>query len=264
MRIDDPKLKGKLVLSYNENTKSWEYKKVLRWLVRGIKETLVIKTSNHLIRCTKNHLIRTDQGWIKAGNVKEGMKILSPANVDVEQTFINTAQMEEYADFRQDISLGAINTGASLITLAKLLDKQKLHNLYVNADVTKNWIFPTFSKKKAKALKVSNLTGKGIHTEKVMESGICGDKISLTPLNNYKALSHKKDLHGGIWMTALSNLVQKEVLLYFFTLKGFLNQKIKLLLIGLRIWDILPVQNLIQENPHKKLTTTLSLSLIHI
>ena len=109
MRIDDPKLKGKLVLSYNENTKAWEYKKVLRWLERGTKETLAIKTSNHLIRCTKNHLIRTEKGWIEAGNVKEGMKILSPANVDAVKVSTNMAQMEKYADFERDISLEETN-----------------------------------------------------------------------------------------------------------------------------------------------------------
>ncbi len=357
MRIDDPKLKGKLILSYNENTKAWEYKKVLRWLERGTKETLAIKTSNHLIRCTKNHLIRTDKGWIKAENVKEGMKILSPVNADAVKVSTNMAQMAEFADLLQDISLEVTNMEASHITSPKFLGKQRQYNLGVNVDVTKNLIFPTFFKKKEKALKVSNLTGKGIHTEKVTESGIIGDKISLTPLNNYNTnnldsstehcwemeasniqthtvdfldyvghmgnnskngwitkqvaynncvhkyrpsliedtaknqlfvtqlvilsckkfikllnqkikenqfrwngldLLHQKDLHGGTWMTALFNLVQKEVPPYFFTLKGFLHQKIKLLLTGLRIWDILPIQNLTQENLRKKLTTTLS------
>ena len=154
MRIDDPKLKGEMVLSYNENTETWEYKKVLRWLNQGTKETLIIQTSECQIRCTENHLIRTDKGWIKAKNVKEGMKILSPVNVDVVQASINMARMDEYADLQQDIS--------------------------------------------------------------------------------------------------------KEVLQYFFTLRDFLNEKIKLLLTGLQVWDILPVQNLTQENLHKKLTTTLN------
>ena len=169
MRIDNPKLRGKLVLSYNESTQVWEYKKVLRWLERGTKETLVIKTSNHLIRCTKNHLIRTDKGWIEAGNVKEGMKVLSPVNADAVSISTNMAQMEEYADFHQDISLEATNTAVSLTNLAQFSNKQKPYNL---------------------------------------------------------------------------------------TLKGFLNQKITLLLNGLRIWDILRIQNLIQENLRKKLTTT--------
>ncbi|MGK7926030.1 MAG: DNA polymerase III subunit gamma/tau [Spirulina sp.] len=97
MRIDDPQLKGKMVLSYNESAGVWEYKKVLRWLERGIKETFVIKTGDRELRCTENHLIRTEKGWIKAKNVKEGMKILSPVNVDVERLSINMEWMEESA-----------------------------------------------------------------------------------------------------------------------------------------------------------------------
>ena len=166
MRIDDPKLKGKFVLSYNEHTKAWEYKKVLRWLERGTKEILAIKTSNHLIRCTKNHLIRTDKGWIKAGNVKEGMKILSPVNVDAVKVSTNMAQIAEFADLLQDISLEVTNMEASHITSPKFLGKQRQYNLGANADVTKNLIFPTFFKKKEKALKVSNLNKKPIITSK--------------------------------------------------------------------------------------------------
>lgn len=93
MRIDNPSLKGKTVLSYKENTKAWEYKKVLRWLERGTKETLIIKTRTHQIRCTENHLIRTERGWIEAKNVKKGMKILSPVIVDVEQ--VSTSKWEQ-------------------------------------------------------------------------------------------------------------------------------------------------------------------------
>jgi DNA polymerase III subunit gamma/tau len=84
MRIDNPNIKGKKVLSYNETSKIWELKKVLRWLYQGEKQTLVIKTTNREIRCTGNHLIRTEQGWIPANNVKEETKILSPVNAVVE------------------------------------------------------------------------------------------------------------------------------------------------------------------------------------
>jgi DNA polymerase-3 subunit gamma/tau len=87
MRLDNPEIKGKKVLSFNEKSEQWEYKKVLRWLDQGTKETMTIKTHNSKIRCTGNHLIRTAQGWIQAKNVKEGMKILSP--VDVAHLFTN-------------------------------------------------------------------------------------------------------------------------------------------------------------------------------
>ena len=354
-RIDNPDLKGKIVLSYNENTQSWEYKKVLRWLERGTKETLIIKTSKHQIRCTENHLIRTKKGWIEAKNVQEGMKILSPVNVDVELESINTAQMDEYANLQQDTNLKEIDTEQNLTTLAQFSNKQKQYSPYVNADVKRNLIFPPFSKKKEEESKVSNPTGKDIPTKKVTESGIFGVKTSLilpshckrinwdssmehcwemeastiqtltvdfldyvgltennskngwstkqATYNNYvhkcKALIiegmaknqsfaeqlvilsykrfmrllspkvvanqflgnglnllHQKDLHGGTWMMALSNLVHKAALQSFFTLRDFLNKKIKLFLTGLQSWDILLIQNPTPENLHKKLTTT--------
>ena len=73
-RIDDPKIKDKRVLSYNDSLGKWEFKKVVRWLDQGERQTLVIKTTNREIRCTGNHLIRTNQGWILAKDVKEGVK----------------------------------------------------------------------------------------------------------------------------------------------------------------------------------------------
>ncbi|KAB8314027.1 intein-containing DNA polymerase III subunit gamma/tau [Tolypothrix campylonemoides VB511288] len=94
VRIDDPKIKGKQVLSYNDSTGQWEFKKVVRWLDQGERETLVIKTTNREIRCTGNHLIRIDRGWIAARNVKEGMRILSPVNVDAVPSFTNLETVE--------------------------------------------------------------------------------------------------------------------------------------------------------------------------
>uniref|UniRef100_UPI00286DF05B AAA family ATPase n=1 Tax=Chamaesiphon sp. VAR_69_metabat_338 TaxID=2964704 RepID=UPI00286DF05B len=78
MQIDNPALVDRQVLSYNEQLSKWEWKQVLRWLERGQKPTLTIKTTQREIRCTGNHLIGTDCGWIKAQNLKPGMKILAP------------------------------------------------------------------------------------------------------------------------------------------------------------------------------------------
>ncbi len=82
MRIDDQDLLGKQVLSYNEKSAKWEYKKVLRWLDRGVKPTLIIKTNQRSLQCTGNHLIRTESGWTAANNIKVGMNILSPVPVE--------------------------------------------------------------------------------------------------------------------------------------------------------------------------------------
>ena len=83
MRIDDQNLLGKQVLSYNEKSSKWEYKKVLRWLDRGVKPTLIIKTNQRSLQCTGNHLIRTESGWTPASNIKVGTNILSPVPVEL-------------------------------------------------------------------------------------------------------------------------------------------------------------------------------------
>ncbi|GCA71418.1 DNA polymerase III subunit tau [Microcystis aeruginosa NIES-2519] len=83
--INHPEILGKRVLSYNESSGEWEYKKVLRWLNRGVKATLTIQTRNRRINCTGNHLIRTEKAWIQAKNLKIGAQILSPVNVAAVQ-----------------------------------------------------------------------------------------------------------------------------------------------------------------------------------
>lgn len=80
IRIDDPNLKGKKVLSYNDFSGAWEFKKVVRWLDQGERQTLVIKTTNREIRCTRKHLIRTDKKWVQAKDISKGMRILSSRN----------------------------------------------------------------------------------------------------------------------------------------------------------------------------------------
>ncbi|TRT74898.1 MAG: DNA polymerase III subunit gamma/tau [Microcystis sp. M_OC_Ca_00000000_S217Cul] len=83
--INHPEILGKRVLSYNESSGEWEYKKVLRWLNRGVKATLTIQTRNRTINCTGNHLIKTEKAWIQAKNLKIGDQILSPVNVAAVQ-----------------------------------------------------------------------------------------------------------------------------------------------------------------------------------
>ena len=82
IRIDDPSIQGKKVLSYNDSSELWEFKQVVRWLDQGVRQTLVIKTTDREIRCTPNHLIRTEEGWTPAKNITRGMAILSPVCAD--------------------------------------------------------------------------------------------------------------------------------------------------------------------------------------
>jgi DNA polymerase III subunit gamma/tau len=152
IRIDDPKIRGKQVLSYNDYTGQWEFKKVLRWLDQGERQTLVIRTTHREIRCTGNHLIRTDQGWIAARDVKEGMRILSPVNVDAAPSFTNLAWMGVSGGLSQDISLKGIYTGKNHTTSNLSLAKQNYSVPYVPVVVEKSLVSPHFYKKKAEDL----------------------------------------------------------------------------------------------------------------
>ena len=155
--IDNPNIQGQRVLSYNESSEKWEFKKVVRWLDQGEKQTLVIKTTHREIKCTSNHLIRTDEGWIAAKNVKEGMKILSPVNVDVALSSTNLGLMDAAEDLLADTNLKVIPTDKNSTTGNLFLDKGNYFGHYVLADVQKSSISQTFCKKKVEESKVSNL-----------------------------------------------------------------------------------------------------------
>ncbi|QMS87466.1 DNA polymerase III subunit gamma/tau [Nostoc edaphicum CCNP1411] len=129
-RIDDPKIKGKRVLSYNDSSGKWEFKKVVRWLDQGERQTFVIKTTNREIRCTGNHLIRTNQGWLPAKDVREGVKILSPVNVDLENLSPNLSPTRGEA----------LNSPHSLVGKgAGGLGSRDVES-QVNVDVASSWI----------------------------------------------------------------------------------------------------------------------------
>ncbi|GAA6623815.1 DNA polymerase III subunit gamma/tau [Scytonema sp. NUACC26] len=158
VRIDNPNIKGKQVLSYNESLSIWEFKEVLRWLDRGERQTLVIKTTNSEIRCTGNHLIRTDQGWIAAKDVKEGMKILSPVNVDGTSLetveYVRLAGVErvydiEVADNHNFVANGLSVHNCHMLStqafnaLLKTLEEPPLHVVFVLATTDPQRVLPT-------------------------------------------------------------------------------------------------------------------------
>ncbi|MEB3278610.1 MAG: DNA polymerase III subunit gamma/tau [Lyngbya sp.] len=171
VRIDNPSLKGKRVLSYNEKSETWEYKKVLRWLDKGDRKIRVIKTKNSEIRCTGNHLLRTETGWIQAKDIKEGMKILSPVNVGAEHSFTNLERMAESENLSEGINFMEIPMAKNPITWQPSSNKQKLFSPSVSVGAEKNLMFPNFSSKKVKAFKVFNLIGKNIPIKKDMGFG---------------------------------------------------------------------------------------------
>ncbi|MDZ8031647.1 DNA polymerase III subunit gamma/tau [Nostoc sp. DedSLP04] len=178
-RIDDPKIKGKKVLSYNDSSLKWEFKKVVKWLDQGERQTLVIKTTNREIRCTGNHLIRTNQGWLQALDVKEGVKILSPVNADAASSFTNLVSMDVLGDLLADTSLKAIHQGKNHTTWNLSLNKPNYSDLSVLAGVEKSLIFQPFYKKRGEESSVSSLAGKNIHIKKDTEFGNLEQKSSL-------------------------------------------------------------------------------------
>ncbi|CAD5919733.1 DNA polymerase III subunit gamma/tau [Planktothrix tepida] len=133
IRIDQPQLKGKEVLSYNEDQEIWEYKKVLRWLDQGERSTLIIKTNNCEIRCTDNHLLRTETGWIQAKNVREGMKILSPVNVGVERS-LNSIQSRQWNTSLETV----VSVQVGEITKVYDIEVEDHHNFVANGLLVHN------------------------------------------------------------------------------------------------------------------------------
>lgn len=204
LRIDDPSIQGKQVLSYNESSQIWEYKQVLRWIERGNKLTLTIKTRDREIRCTDNHLIRTEQGWIKAKNVKEGMKILSPVNADAARSFTSMEQMDEFVDLLEDTNLKEIHTGKNPMISPLFWNKLKPLDLIVLVDVKKSLIFPYSFNKKAEELKALSLTGQDIPTRKDMDCGSDVQKTFYLPCQFY--LQTDSDLFTELyWATNVLN-----------------------------------------------------------
>jgi DNA polymerase-3 subunit gamma/tau len=175
-RIDDPGLQGQEVLSYNESQRCWEYKRIVRWLDQGKKRTLTIKTSQTEINCTENHLIRTKQGWIKAKNLKPGMQILSPANVDVEHLSKNTVATTVSDDLFKAINSRVINLDKKTTILPQFWNKLNPLDLFVPVDAVKNWKFPNLCKRKVLDYKESNLAGINIPIRKGMDYGIYEQK----------------------------------------------------------------------------------------
>jgi DNA polymerase-3 subunit gamma/tau len=196
IRIDNPNIKGKQVLSYNETSKIWEFKKVLRWLYRGEKQTLVIKTANREIRCTGNHLIGTEQGWIPAKEVKEGAKILSPVNVAAVQSFINLDRTDACGDLPEDISFTGILTDKNPTNWLLFSNKLKPLNPSVRVAADNNWKCQNFYKKKVKVFKAFSLIGSDILTKKDTEPGVQEPRNTwqIPKLYNQKSLDLSTEL----------------------------------------------------------------------
>lgn len=72
------------IKTFNESTKTFEYKPLKRIWSNGLKEVINVKAGNRKIRCTDNHKFLTSTGWKEAKYLKKG-DILIANNVDKHQ-----------------------------------------------------------------------------------------------------------------------------------------------------------------------------------
>lgn len=171
VRIDNPQIEGQHVLSYNEQTGDWEYKKALRWLDQGTRDILEIQTTHRRIRCTGNHLIRTNVGWVAARDVKEGMTILSPVTAVAAPSSTNTVLMGEFAALSEAINSKAIHTGERTIAPTTSLLKQSRFAPCANADVARSSRSPNIFSKKVTASAAFSPTGNDTLSQKGTVAG---------------------------------------------------------------------------------------------
>ena len=77
-----------LILSFNENDKKFEYKKLTYAWQKENKNLLKIQMSKKIIKCTENHKILTNNGYIEAKNLKENDLILSKYDTNHNDTIV--------------------------------------------------------------------------------------------------------------------------------------------------------------------------------
>ena len=77
-----------LILSFNENDKKFEYKKLTYAWRKENKNLLKIQMSKKIIKCTENHKILTNNGYIEAINLKENDLIISKYDTNHIDTIV--------------------------------------------------------------------------------------------------------------------------------------------------------------------------------
>jgi len=83
------------VQSYNENTKSFEFKKILGvWKTKDRNTLQVLRSGRKKVTCTDNHPLLTNKGWKPAGSIQIGDALLghSGASLHSRGGFIPTLQ----------------------------------------------------------------------------------------------------------------------------------------------------------------------------
>jgi hypothetical protein len=80
------------LMSYNNDTKSFEKDKILQFWDQGEKETIIIETEEGEIELTPDHKVLTQRGWIKAEELTE----------DEKRDLINHAITKHYPKLLKD------------------------------------------------------------------------------------------------------------------------------------------------------------------
>lgn len=75
VRIDDPKLKDKLIKCIDEKSGKIYYHKANKVWNNGIKHVSLIKTTRGEIKCTENHLLHSEDSWVYSKDVKIGQSL---------------------------------------------------------------------------------------------------------------------------------------------------------------------------------------------
>ena len=203
LRIDDPKIVGRRALSYNETLKMWEFKKIVRLLDQGKRPTYTVETNQSKIRCTGNHLIRTSTGWIAAKDLKEGMRILSPANVDAAPLSSSTEPIDVSVGFSEGISSRGIPQGKSLTALRPFSALWSLSAPYAPVAAENDLECLNSCSRKGTVLKVFSRTGKGILTVEDTAFGRSEPKTSSIASEVYPQLAWGLSM-GLCWETVPS------------------------------------------------------------
>jgi superfamily II DNA or RNA helicase len=134
VRIDEIRLRNaKYVLSFNDTTKGFEWKRVLRWIPRGVRRTRTIFFDGGSLRCTDEHPLLTDAGWVKARHLLPGMRILSPASGYA--SFVSTDSQDWNISYR---AITKIEDGPEAGEDVFDLDVEDNHNFVANGLVVHN------------------------------------------------------------------------------------------------------------------------------
>lgn len=165
-------------LTFNENTKTTEYKQIKTIKYKGEKETRTIKFSNKTVKCTDNHPFLTIHGWKRADELNIG-DILIASNHNSNQMPIMLNDDQEQILIGSYLGDGGITKQGINKYACKLVhgEQQKDYLLW-----------------KSKILNCENTLNES-------KSGYCDNKIYSTRINTFiselplKTEGGRKNLH---------------------------------------------------------------------